>query len=323
MKGRRGMKKILIAACVFAAAMAASAAQAAGALPDKMAVTYVKSPLNVPSIVERAQKRFEAEFPGVRLEFPELTEGPKQTAALAAGEIAFAACLGSTSAILAASEGMDLRIIGVYSRAPKALMILVKDPSIKKVADLKGKKIAGPKGTILHQLLAAALAQEGMGMRDVEFISMDIPSSAAALGNGGVSAALLAGPAAENALRSGARTLRNGEGLTSATIVVATTGKFMKQYPSAVEGFLKVHRETLAWIAANPEEAKRLAQKATGLSKESVDAMYGWYDFDMRIKKSDIEELERTQEFMLENGLQRKRIDISSILAAGPRESGR
>lgn len=316
------MKKTIIAACLFAA-LAASCAWGAGALPDKMAVTYVKAPLNIPSIVERAQKRFEAEFPGVELAFPELTEGPKQTAALAAGEIAFASCLGSTSAILAASEGLDLRIIGVYSRAPKAFMIVVNDPSIKKVADLKGKRIAGPKGTILHQLLAAALAKEGMSVRDVEFVSMDIPSSAAALGNGGVSAALLAGPAAAGALRSGARMLRNGEGLIDATIVIATTGKFMKRYPSAVEGFLKVHRETLAWISANPGEAKLLAQKATGLSRDDVEAMYGWYDFDPRIKKSDIEELERTQEFMLENGLQRKKIDIRPILAAGPGEGGR
>lgn len=317
------MKKIITAACVFAALASSYCALAAGALPDKMAITYVKAPLNVPSIVERAQKRFEAEFPGIELSFPELTEGPKQTAALAAGEIAFAGCLGSTSAILAASEGLDLRIIGIYSRAPKAFMIVVKDPAIKKVADLKGKKIAGPKGTILHQLLAAALAKEGIGMRDVEFVSMDIPSSAAALGNGSVSAALLAGPAAAGALRSGARMLKNGEGLIDATIVIATTGKFMKRYPAAVDGFLKVHSETLAWISANPGEAKLLAEKETGLSKAGVDAMYGWYDFDTRIKRSDIEELERTQEFMLENGLQRKRINIVSIIAAGQPEGGR
>lgn len=305
---------LLICVLVSAAALSCGLASAADDLPGKMAITYVKSPLNVPSIVERHQKRFEAEFQGVELSFPELNEGPKQTAALAADEIAFASCLGSTSAILAASEGLDLRIIGVYSRAPKAFMIVVRDASVKSVADLKGKKIAGPKGTILHQLLAAALAEAGMGAGDVEFISMGIPAAAGALSNGSVSAALLAGPAAAGALGSGARMLKDGEGLIDATIVIATTDKFLKRYPKAVERFLKVHSETLAWISANPGEARRLTQDATGLSASDVNTMYDWYNFDMRLKKSDIEELNRTQEFMLQNGLQRKRIDINSIL---------
>ena len=40
-----------------------------------------------------------------------------------------------------------------------------------------------------------------------------------------------------------------------------------------------------------------------------VEAMYPWYDFDPRIRKADIEELVRTQQFMLDNGLQRKKSD--------------
>ena len=113
-------------------------------------------------------------------------------------------------------------------------MIVVKDPAIKSVRDLKGKKVAGPKGTILHQLLAAALEKEGMTVKDVQFIQMDLPSGANALAKGSVDAALLAGPAAYNTLASGARMLKNGEGLVDATIVIATTEKFLKEYPKAV-----------------------------------------------------------------------------------------
>ena len=222
------MKRMIMA---FLATLAFAAAAGAADYPAKLAVTYVKAPLNVPSIVAKYNKTFEAAYPGVALTFPELTEGPKQTAALAAGEIGIASCLGSTSALLAASEGLDIRIVGVYSRAPKAFMIVVKDPAIKSVRDLKGKKVAGPKGTILHQLLAAALEKEGMSVKDVQFVQMDLPSGANALSNGSVDAALLAGPAAYNTLASGARMLRNGEGLVDATIVIATTEKFMKQYP--------------------------------------------------------------------------------------------
>jgi sulfonate transport system substrate-binding protein len=283
--------------------------------PAKMGITYVKAPLNVPSIVEKDRKMFEQAFPGVALSFPELTEGPKQTAALAAGDIAFASCLGSTSAILAASEGLDLKIIGIYSRAPKAFMIIVNDPKIKSVKDLKGKKVAGPKGTILHQLLAAALASEGMSMKDIEFISMDLPSGASALANGSVSAALLAGPAASNALAAGSRMLRNGEGLVDATIVIATTADFMEKYPETVAQFLATHKKALAWIKAHPEEAKEMTQKATRLSKEAVDRMFPWYDFSTDVQFSDVDELNKTQNFMFENGLQRKKIDVTALIA--------
>ncbi len=300
------MKKIITA--LLATALFATAAGAAD-YPAKLAITYVKAPLNVPSIVAKYNKTFEAAYPGVALSFPELTEGPKQTAALAAGEIGIASCLGSTSALLAASEGLDLKIVGIYSRAPKAFMIVVRDPAIKSVRDLKSKKVAGPKGTILHQLLAAALEKEGLTAKDVQFVQMDLPSGANALAKGSVDAALLAGPAAYKALSSGARMLKNGEGLVDATIVIATTEKFMKEYPRAVATFMEAHKKSIEWMRQNLRAAKEMTQKETGLPLAGVEAMYSWYDFDPRIRKADVEELVRTQQFMLDNGLQRKKID--------------
>lgn len=308
------MKKFILALCAAALSAALILPAAADRLPRKLAVTYVKAPLNIPSIVARRLSLFESAFPGVSLSFPELIEGPKQTAALAAGEVAFAGCLGSTSALLAASEGLDLRIIGIYSRSPKAFMIVAGNPAIKEVGDLKGKKIAGPKGTILHQLLAAALADERMTARDVEFNSMDIPSAAAALASGGADAALLAGPAAVKALKSGALMLKNGEGLVDATTVIATTEKFLSRYPSAAGLFMAAHREALARMESNPLEAARFTRQETGLSADDIDTMREWYDFDPQIREADVEELERTREFMLSSGLQRKRIDVKAIL---------
>ena len=123
--------------------------------------TYVKSPLNIPSILEKRHKTFEDAFQanGVSFTYSDLNAGPKQTEALAAGEIDICHALGGTSAILAAANGVDLKIVGIYSRAPEAFTILTKDSSIQTIADLKGKTIAGPKGTILHQLLIAALSR--------------------------------------------------------------------------------------------------------------------------------------------------------------------
>ena len=285
--------------------------------PSSISITYVKAPLNVPSIIEKRLNSFEKEFAkdNIKVTFPEITVGSKQTEALAAGSLDFAHCLGGTSAILAAANGVDLKIIGIYSRAPKAFVVLVKGDSIQKITDLKGKKVAGPKGTILHQLILAALAKDGLKPDDIEFVSMDLPSSTAALMNGSVDAALSAGPDAIRAENAGARILTNGEGLVEATIVTAVSGPFLQKYPGLVKRFLQVHNTALAELKSNPEEALKMTAEETGLPLDAVKQMYPWYDFDPTVKPSDIEELKRTQDFLIQNGMLKKPIEIEKIVA--------
>ncbi|MBP2637077.1 MAG: transporter, substrate-binding protein, aliphatic sulfonates family [Firmicutes bacterium] len=285
--------------------------------PKTINITYVKAPLNVPSIVEKKQGLFEKEFgkDNIAVEFPEITSGPKQTEAMAAGSVDFAHCLGGTAAILAAANGVDLKIIGIYSRAPKAFVLLAKDDKLQSVKDLKGKKVAGPKGTVLHQLLLTALEKNGMKADDVQFISMDIPGAVAGLMNGSVDVALAAGPDALKAEVAGARVLTTGEGLVEATIVTAVRGEFLRKHPDLVKRFMQVHRSTLESIKKNQEEALALTAAETGLTSEMVKRMYSWYDFDTSIRPSDMTELKLTQDFLLNNGMLTKPINLDQLIA--------
>ena len=307
----------LLAGCGKPSAPATTPAAPAAAKPGAITITYVKAPLNVPSILEKKLAAFDKEFAkdNIKVSYPEITVGSKQTEALAAGSLDFAHCLGGTSAILAAANGVDLKIIGMYSRAPKAFVVLVKGTAIQNIADLKGKKVAGPKGTILHQLILAALAKNGLRPDDIQFVSMDLPSSAAALMNGSVDAALSAGPDAIRAEKAGARILTNGEGLVEATIVTAVRGDFLTKQPELVKRFLTVHQAAVAHIKANPEEALQLTAAETGLPLETVRQMLPWYDFDPTIRPSDIAELKRTQDFLIQNGMLKKSIEIEKIIA--------
>ena len=307
----------LLAGCGKPSAPATTPAAPAAAKPGAITITYVKAPLNVPSILEKKLASFDKEFAkdNIKVSYPEITVGSKQTEALAAGSLDFAHCLGGTSAILAAANGVDLKIIGMYSRAPKAFVVLVKGTAIQNIADLKGKKVAGPKGTILHQLILAALAKNGLRPDDIQFVSMDLPSSAAALMNGSVDAALSAGPDAIRAEKAGARILTNGEGLVEATIVTAVRGDFLTKQPELVKRFLTVHQAAVAHIKATPEEALQLTAAETGLPLETVRQMLPWYDFDPTIKPSDIAELKRTQDFLIQNGMLKKSIEIEKIIA--------
>ncbi len=259
----------------------------------ELKVTYVKQPLNIPSIVDKANKTIVKGFEkdGTKVTFPEISSGAKQTEALAAGSLDIASCLGGTSAILAASNGADVKVVGIYSRAPKAFNIMVKDPSIKTAADLKGKRVVGPKGTILHQILAAALVKEKLTLKDVEFRSIGIPAAVNALLAGEADAALVAGADVLRAQRAGARILANGDGLVNATIVIGVSGK------------------------KNQDKAFEFTAKETGLSPEDVKLMAPWYDFSTSITAKDLKDLEETQEFLLANDMQKKKIDIKSMIA--------
>jgi len=284
--------------------------------PKTVNITYVKAPLNIPSILEKQQQLFEEEFKkdGIGVNLPEITVGPKQTEAMASGSVDFAHCLGGASAILAAANGVDLKIIGIYSRAPKAFVVLAKSDSIKTLADLKGKKVAGPKGTVLHQLLLAGLGKQGLKADDIQLVTMDIAAAVAALMNGSVDAALAAGPDVLRAEQAGARVIATGEGLVEATIVTAVRGEFLGKYPELVKRFVAVHRSGLDKMKKDPEAAFRMTASETGLPLEAVKLMAPWYDFDFAIRPSDIQELKKTQDFLVQNGMLNKTVDVDKLI---------
>jgi sulfonate transport system substrate-binding protein len=181
------MKRMILAITVLALLVASGAAlSSASAEIRELNITYVKAPLNIPSIVQKRMELFEKEFgpQGITVGHPEITAGPKQTQAMAAGSVDFANCVGGTSVLIAASQGLDIRIIGIYGRSPKAFTLLVNDPGVKSLADLKGKKIAVPRGRAASA--SACGAQErGNGYDDVQHIEMGIPTGRASSRLGG------------------------------------------------------------------------------------------------------------------------------------------
>ena len=89
---------------------------------DKLVLTYVVSPLNVPSIIERKQGIFAKNFEdmGISVEYAEINSGADQTQALASGDVQILYAVGATSVILSAANGADIKVLNMYSRSPKA-----------------------------------------------------------------------------------------------------------------------------------------------------------------------------------------------------------
>lgn len=280
----------------------------------QIALTYVKSPLNVPSMVEKDKLIFSNAFSKYNLPvvYSELTAGPDQTQALASGDIQFLYAVGATSVILAKANGADIKIINAYSRSPKSFVIFSKNV-INGVNDVKGKKVAGPKGTILHELLASYLNSLGLKETDIQFISMGIPESYAALSGGSVDMALLAGPSAYNTAKEGYNIVATGENLIEPIVVVATSEKFYNGNKELVDTFINAEKEILDYMDNNYDEIISISAKETGLTEEAVKEMYPMYDFDIDITDKDIASMKKTEEFMRENKMIENEVNINDL----------
>jgi sulfonate transport system substrate-binding protein len=288
----------------------------ADALPQKIVITYVKFPLNAPTIVAKKLGLYEQEFSslGISIEWPELTAGPKQIQAMAGGSVQFASAISADSVITANSNGMDIKLLYIYSRAPKAFNIMSKNSNVQNVADLKGKTIVGPMGSLMHQMLIVALSKEKMTQKDVSFVNMPTAEALTALLGGAADAALVAGPGMIKAQAGGAKVIQNGDGLVKGIIVSAVSGKFLREHPELVHRYIQTHKKALQFIDENPKEAIRIIAEETQLSENDISTMLPWYEFTPDISKTDIEDLSATAEFLKSNGIVIKPFSLESIL---------
>ena len=285
---------------------------------DKLVFTYVTAPLNVPSIVERDQGIFGDAFGdmGIDVEYAEITSGADQTQALASGDVQVLYAVGSSSVILSAANGADIKVINMYSRSPGAFCMYTKDESLTTPESLAGKTIAGPVGTNLHELLAAYLASADMTIDDVNYVNMSIPDAMAGLEGGSLDVALLAGATAYQAEQSGYHMIADGEGLIDADIAVAVTGEFYEEHPEIIEKLEEAQEAVIDFMDSNPDETMEIVAEALDLDVTAVEDMYADYDFSLEVTDKDREGFQKTADFMLEADMIENEMDTDTLFAA-------
>ena len=223
------------------------------------------------------------------------------------------AAMNTSTLLIANSAGNRIVIVDVVAHPDDTFAIVAK-PEVKKIVDLKGRQIVGPKGTVLHHLLSAALKSSGVEMKDVNWVSMNLPASLTTLLGGRADAALLAAGGILAAEKAGFHALVKAKGLIETNLVLAARGDFAKEHPDVVRRVAKVNRQALQWALSNKSQAIALGAKELQLSKEDAAKLFEWPHFYSDLTQKDIDALQNSQRFLLEQKMMNRSVDINTLI---------
>lgn len=283
--------------------------------PQQLNITYVKAPFNIQNIVMKNQGLLEKEFAkeGIKINWIPIKAGLNQVRGMAAGEIDMVAAMNTSTLLIANSVGNRIVIVDGVAHPEDTFAIMAK-PEVKNIVDLKGRQVVGPKGTVLHHLLSAALKSSGIEMKDVKWVSMNLPASLTTLLGGRADAALLAAGGILAAEKAGFHALVKAKGLIETNLVLAARADFAKEYPDVVRRVAKVNRQALQWALSNKSQAIALGAKELQLSKEDAAKLFEWSHFYSDLTQKDIDALQNSQRFLLEQKMMNRSVDINTLI---------
>ncbi|AFY32754.1 ABC transporter substrate-binding protein [Calothrix sp. PCC 7507] len=218
----------------------------------------------------REQKLLEKAFAGesTSFEFSRLLSLKPVTEALSAGAIDLG--LGGTP-IAAIAAGQPIRVIALVERSPKthALLVLPKSP-IKKVTDLKGKKIGNPSGKS-YTFAVRVLERAGLKDTDVEWIQVENDAGRAALLSGAIDVWGTWDPFYASAeVAKEVVPLIDGEGYQLNYVALFGRAEYIEQHPDTIQRFLQAYKQASIWVKDNRQAAVDILVKENKLSPEAA-----------------------------------------------------
>lgn len=209
---------------------------------------------------------------GVTVQWIQFPGGPQLLEALNAGSIDYGHT-GEAPPIFAQAAGAPFVYVGYEPSNPKGEAILVpQGSSIQSVAELKGKKVALNKGSNVHYLLVKSLEAAGVKYSDIKPVFLKPAEGRAAFENGSVDAWVIWDPFFTAAKRAtGARVLKDGEGLVANREFYLAAKSFAQQYPERVKTILAETQKIDDWAVANPTEVAKLLSPQLGIDVPSLE----------------------------------------------------
>ena len=193
---------------------------------------------------------------------------------LSAGSLDFGSTAGA-AALLGKINGNPIKSIYVFSRPEWTALVARKDSAVQSVADLKGRSVAVTRGTDPHIFLVRAIAEAGLGAKDVRFVLLQHADGMTALARGDVDAwAGLDPMMAQAELEHGARLFHRNKG-NNTWGVLNVREAFAAEHPDLVARVLKAYETARATALANPARLQSLLAAQAKLPEAVIARQLG------------------------------------------------
>jgi sulfonate transport system substrate-binding protein len=239
-------------------------AQSGAPAPTVLRIGYQKSAANL--VIVKQSGWLEQRLPGTKVSWVEFPAGPQLLEALAVGSLEFG-LTGDSPPVFAQAAGKDLLYVGAEPPKPDSSAILVlKDSPLKKLADIKGKRVALQKGSSAHFLLVQAVAKAGLQWDEIQPVYLAPADARAAFERGSVDAWAIWDPfyaATELAIRP--RALATGRDLSSNNSFYLASRPFTTQHPGALAVLFEELTRADRLVQERRKDAIKLVADFSGL----------------------------------------------------------
>jgi ABC-type nitrate/sulfonate/bicarbonate transport system substrate-binding protein len=191
--------------------------------------------------------------------------------AILAGELAFSS-LDGLNTVQANLKGANIALVAAATN--RFVFSLMGKPEIKRIADLKGKKIGITRvGSSTHTAALFALNQAGLKGTDYQILPLlEVPNILTALMAGQIDAGVVSPPTNSRARKAGLNELMNlaKEGPEYVSVALGTSRAYIRDNEDTVRRVVRSYAEALQLFKANKQVGIRVLGKFTKLKDQDI-----------------------------------------------------
>ncbi len=261
----------------------------------------------------------ELEAAGYKAEYMGFAQaGPAINEAFVAGEIDYAV-YNELPAIMAKSNGIDIKIIAAVTQDYNYAIIAGKDSGISSAKDLSGKKVIATTGTILYKYFADVCKANNIDISSVELVNAQTDANSV-LASGQADAYVTAYSAALQLEAAGTGTIiedttNNEEERTG--LVLAVRPEVLSSDENSAIALIKAFKKAADFAKENPDKVYGYL-KTENYTEELLDKIYS-YDksfsyFDPYFTDTYYSHVENQYTFAKENQLISNDVDLKDLI---------
>ncbi|MEI6206489.1 MAG: ABC transporter substrate-binding protein [Desulfuromonadales bacterium] len=274
---------------------------------DKLVIGISPSLISTLTVVAEKQGYFKRE--GIDVELRNVGFGSNGVSEMLAGRIDVAE--SSTFALVSNSFSKnDFKILSTIAVFGNDNMIIARtDRKIKRVHDLKGKRVGVIKGAFAEYVLDLMLLGAGLNSSDVRIVRDSADNLPQRVGSGELDAACVFGlwiDKVSQALNANVTTLHD-EKAFRVTVVLSAKSSRIARNPECFRKLLKCYIKAEEYMKKNPENARNILISHFRLDPSTAQKVWRLSRFRVSLDQTMIKDLENMAQWQIDSGIQKSR----------------